>query len=541
MNEDIGISIKYLTVRAAKALRNNKHKEAIMLSTKLLELEPDHVTGITIAFTSFFKTQQFEQARLIGNKAAKLNPTSEFILNNQACLQLEAKRPAKAAELINSLIEKFGEKPQWMYNLGLAQRMDGHYQDSISTFQHTLLLDPEHDKAAFQLTELYRLTGQLELACRQLNYLRQLRPRDVATHSQYIHQSCASGEFSPTEFAQEMTLWGKRFALKRAQYPATEAQRPEQLKIGFIIGTISHRWWAAMIAPVINELAKSDAIIIYWHDTNNKVRCLEDTVEVHNCSGLTDTEFGQKVRNDQIDTLVDVYGMQPGCRQRVLGLQVANQQFGWLTHQGAYATKRVALIEDDLDKKRFCFDLIDDFDEASATQESKTLFALNTARGLSETTIQVWAKVLTELSTWPINLDATQPAIQNQLRHGFKKHQINASRLLFDSERNPGKGDVVLENLTNNDVVSAYSALRRGAVVVALSGDLFPAQQCSALLAQLGRNDLIANNHSDYVSKAVELINKGGGKPTSNEQFKRSQLHNMRDFAARIRKVLSHD
>ena len=162
-------------------MRDNNLSEAIELSAEMLEIDPNHAGAHAVAFTSLFKSDKFEQARRIGGKAAELNPKSEFILNNQACLQLEAKQPAAAAGLLKPLIEQYGETAQWMYNLGLAQRMVGSYQNSVSAFQRTLDLDSEHDKAAFQLAELYSLTGQLELAARQYNYLRLLRPRHAPT------------------------------------------------------------------------------------------------------------------------------------------------------------------------------------------------------------------------------------------------------------------------------------------------------------------------------------------------------------------------
>ncbi|MEM7360817.1 MAG: tetratricopeptide repeat protein [Pseudomonadota bacterium] len=528
-----------LMSQAIKAMRENNLSEAIELSAEMLEIDPNHAGANAVAFTSLFKSDKFEQARRIGGRAAELNPKSEFILNNQACLQLEAKQPAAAAGLLKSLIEQYGETAQWMYNLGLAQRMVGSYQNSVSAFQRTLDLEPEHDKAAFQLAELYSLTGQLELAARQYNYLRLLRPRHAPAHSQYIHHYTIAGEASATDLNQEVALWGERFIPKDKSYPQFIEQHADKLKVGFVVGVIPTSYWSAIVMPLLNELSADVEIVVYWHDTHNKALHLEPDVTVVNSSGLNDAEFARQIRSDQIDTVVDIGGIQVGCRQRVLGMQVARRQFGWLVHQGTFASNRITILDEQLGSQRFCFDLIDDFDEVNGDSERKMLFAINTNSGLSESTIQTWAQILDELDGWSLNLDATQPAVQNELRLRFAKYQINAPQIGFDPESRPNKGDVVLENLTNNGVVNTYTALRRGAAVVALHGELFPAQQSSALLTQAGRGDWVVGRRSRYKSKVLQLIADGGIESISDTQFKQSQLHSIGEYAKRMHRILA--
>ena len=159
-------SIRKLFSKSVDALRASRHEEALLLTAQIIALQADHAGAHAVQFSSLFKSNQFERARGMGRQAAKLNPRSVFILNNQACLQLEAKQPAAAAGLLKSLIDQYGEKAQWLYNLALAQRMVGNYDYAIDMFRRTLDHEPRHDFAAYQLADCLSFIGDSEQAIR---------------------------------------------------------------------------------------------------------------------------------------------------------------------------------------------------------------------------------------------------------------------------------------------------------------------------------------------------------------------------------------
>ena len=106
MNHYSDKSLVELTAEAIKALREDRHNDAIELSQEIIDRKEDHAGAHAVQFSSLFKTNQFDQARKIGAYAAELNPNSVFILNNQACLQLEAKQPAAAAGFLPFVVAR---------------------------------------------------------------------------------------------------------------------------------------------------------------------------------------------------------------------------------------------------------------------------------------------------------------------------------------------------------------------------------------------------------------------------------------------------
>ena len=516
-------------------MRENQHEQAISLGKNVLQNEPDHASANALVFTCLFKLGLFEEARRIGSKAATLNPDSEYILNNQACLQLDAKQPAAAAGLLKSLINTHGEKAQWLYNLGLAQRMVGSYQNSLAAFQRTLEIDPEHSKAAFQLADINRSLGDVEQTARLSNYVRLLRAGHAPSHSQHIHHIASHDLTTSADLQCEFQLWGDRFIPKNGRFAKADIADKKKLRIGFFVGGIPEVWWIWMAAPLINKLAEKDELLVYWNSAN-KITRLDAAVTVHDCYTLTDPKFARLVHDDSVDIIVDVCGMLPGSRQRPLGSRLAAKQYGWFAHNGMYASDLVSIIEDSLGSKPFCFTAPEH--AYSINTPPSTLFAINTSEGLTEQTIALWASILSELSGYVLHLDTRNIDMQDAIKARFAQYKIHRQQISFDPKVEIGKGSLVLENLVNNDPLNAYLAVQKGAVVVAMEGAMFRSQQTAILLKQAGKTDWIQGNPHQYKLKVLQLI-KTPMQGLTSKQLQKTGLTNLNAFAKQFRKIVS--
>lgn len=536
------LSEHLLLSNAASAFLDQQYDEAIEFSQELLKRSPDHPSANAIAFSSYFKSQRFKEARQMGGRAARLNPKAESILNNQACLQLDAKQAHEAAKLWQTLTDLHGEKPHWLYNLGLALRMETKFEESILKFQRTLDLEPRHDKAVFQLLELYRHIGKIEKATIKSNYLRLLRPAHAPSHSEYIHQAVSSNLISKDDLIQETLLWNNRFIPQPKNLNISPIQNRTALRLGFIIGQLPHSWWQTMIRPLISQLQEQDHISVYWCDSQNSKSYLTESTKFLNCTNLSDFQIAENIRDDKIDILIDVCGMRRGCQQTILGLQLVTKQFGWLAHEGAYAARGVMLIEDFLGYQQFCIASSKALTLGISAYNQKTLYGINCENGLCDATVYTWAQILLQLDSWIVHLDATQIEVKEELIRKFSLYQIDSSRLNFDKQKLSGKGDLVLENLSYNNVINSFAAISRGSTVIAFVGELFPAQRSAALLKQLSCEAWIAHNQAEYVELVLKMTS--GSTPSNGiekKQIKDSKVENIKDFAKGFRECLLKD
>lgn len=537
INNQVSAAPQKLISNAVKAMRMNDFQKAVTITEEIIAAEPDHPGAHAVQFSSLFKARRFEEARQIGGKAAELNPKSVFILNNQACLQLEAKQPAAAATLLKSLVDQFGERSQWLYNLALAQRMVGNFDYSIAIFKRTLDHQPDHDRAAFQLAECLNLMGFKEDALQALDYVRLLRNKHAPSHSNFIHHSVANNQLSKLGLKQELRLWEERFIPQENRYPNSQIEQADKLRIGFLIGVVPSNWLEASIAPLINHMASGgDQIVVYWHDEKQRTDLFSKQVNVVYSPGFSDADFARQVRADHIDIMVDVCGMRRGSRQRALGLQLASKVVGWLAHEGLYATPLVTPLEGKLGLRRFF--VSKGLQPKTSPMPANTLCAVGCRYGLSHNVISVWAEILHELPEWNLHFDSNSALINAPLIQRFITLGIEQDRLLFDHKLAINKGTIVLDNFIENDPIAASNAIGNGGILVALEGELFPARQNSALLEQLGRPEWIAANQSDYINRVIALADGAQIEPIDEQSFNQSGIRDLAGFSKIFKEAL---
>ncbi|GHA10828.1 hypothetical protein GCM10008090_20680 [Arenicella chitinivorans] len=532
--------IETLMTQAVSALREGKFDLAVSLTDKVIHQDADHPSAHAVKFSSLFKNKKFEQARQMGGTAAQLNPHSVFVLNNQACLQLEAKQPAAAAGLLKSLIDQFGERSQWLYNLALAHRMVGNYDYAITTFRRTLDHQPDHDRAAFQLADCLSQIGHKEEATRAYDYVRLLRTKHAPSHSNYIHHAVANDSLTEEGLRQEMRLWEERFIPKDNRYTAKQVQDKNKLRLGVLIGQIPEHWLLATVAPTVSSLAKlGDQVFVYWHDEKPRSDLFDSGVNVVHSPGFTDADFARQVRSDKIEVMLDVCGMRRGSRQRALGLQVAGSAFGWLAHEGRYATDLVELLDDRLTEQRFFVSAeYESYTPRNTPLPAKTFAGIGCQHGLSYSVIKVWSEILRRLPDWKLHLDATSALVKKLLIERFALHEISADRLVFDERLRAAPNTIVLDNFVQNDPIAAVDAIDHGGVLVALRGNLFPAQQSAALLKQLDRADWLCDTQRDYLNRAISLAQGVSVDLVDRATMKKSAVRDVHGFSKRVRDIL---
>ena len=532
-----GRSIKKLYRQAVRALRTSNHDDALSLTQEIISRQEDHPGAHAVQFSSLFKNKKFESARQMGNKAAELNPKSVFILNNQACLELESNNPAPAAKLLESLIEKFGEQAQWLYNLGFAHELSGQYSTAISMFRRTLDQNPQHDKAAHQLAETLEKVGHYEEATQAYDYWRLINHNNASSHAQYIQCAANSDNISVDSLAQELRYWGDRFIPKSQHYDVQDIAQKQVLNIAFIHSNyIPTSWLARSVVPTIHQLANNgDHITVYCHGQQLK---LNDNINVVNATLLSDADFARKVRSDQIDVIIDLCGMRKFNRQRALGLQLASKQFSWLAHQGIFPSKLVTPLEQKLPEEQQFF-ISKNAEPDNDGWPEKTFAGIGAEHGLSYRVIKAWAGVLLDCPEWQLHLNVShKSSVGKLLLQRFSAAGVNRDRLNLDPKITPNSSSIALDNFSHNDPIALSDALLLGANLVSLNGTHFPGQQSLRLITQLEMDNDVNETEYEFIQAAVNLAKNGVEKNESHVSKPVELLSDVDAFAKLIRKVI---
>jgi len=511
-----GRSIKKLYSRSVRALRRSNHDDALTLTQEIIDRQSDHPGAHAVQFSSLFKSKKFELARLMGNKAAAHNPKSVFILNNQACLELEKNNPAPAADLLSSLIEQYGERAQWVYNLALAYELSGEYEKAISMYRRTLDQDPQHEKAARKLSETSQLIGHYEEATQAHEYWRLLRSRNEMSHCQYIHCAAKSNNISKDSLKLELRLWEDRFIPKGKRYEAQDINNKETLLIGFIYSGFDYGWMNQTITPLANKLVENGDQVLFYNTI--PVQGLNEKVSTISISHLSDANFARRIREDKVDVLIDLCGMRKGNRQRAMGLQLASKQYSWLNHEGHFATSLITSLDHKLERL-----YIAEYDQTEINNKwpNKTFAGLSGQNGLSYQVIKTWASILVDCPDWSLNIntqrlkseptktaEVTKKQIEKLLLQRFSAAGVSRDRISFDTKIKQDESTIALDNFCHNDPIALSESLLNGATVVTLHGDLYPAQRNTQLLKQLELDADICKTPYEFTQYAVALAKR---------------------------------
>ena len=530
--ESIQISEK---MRAAvSAFKHKDYSKTVDITADIINKDPEHSGAHSLQFNALFESGRHEQARRIGTKTAKLNPTSLVILNNQACLQLDAKQPAAAAGLLKSLIDQYGERSQWLYNLGLAHKLAGNHQYAEQAFARTNDLEPEHDRASFQLTESYIETGNLDAALRASQHLRLLRPNHANTQANHLHLRVTTNTISLAELLFETRLWRAKFIPDGKHYDTQVLDKKRPLHIGVNIGEGGTKLIRPLISPLADWfLQQDDKVTIFWHTDSDPTSEFDPSVTLVDSNRLSDAEFAKRAHADDLDIIIDTCGFGRGNRQRALGLQLAKKQFGWLTHEGHYAANEVQLLDPLLNF--YTADLSEDTSRSVLSE--RTIYGLACHKGLTEQVVRLWAEVLRKLPNWRLQVDLTDPSMQRLLVEQFSREKIDKSRLIFAVETKLGADSIALDNIVENCPVSSIKAVRDGATVITMRGPLHPSQHTARVLAQCGKGDWVCHDYEQFVHDAYKAAKTGQYQSLGSSESHRSKLSDISVLGRKMRAI----
>ncbi len=536
-----GKSVKRLLRQAVRALRTDQFSNAIRFIDEVLERQPENVRANALKFTTYYMNQQLEKARLVGAKAAELNPKSEYILNNHACLQLGVGKAAEAKALLSSLVEQYGDNPQWLYNLGLSHAQLGEFDLAIHTFRRVLDIQPDYHKALLQLASVQLKLGLHEDVFQTLNMLRLVNPSQHTSSASHIYHALRFNQLDKESLSQEIAIWGDHFIPKNKAYENKSIAPNKALKLGFVIGSTLSFEWKTMVRPLINAIAKlGHEITVYWHQSGVLPVSTSKNIRIENCRSLSDADFARLCRNPQNDILIDVGGMHTQTRERAYGINLANKQYAWLVHAGIFSTDLIENLDEKLGSYTFA---IQESTPSNNTKKTNTLpeksiAAIGCEAGLSLKTVETWSKILHQ-SHLTLVLDVEREAIQQQLLKRFANFGISDTFLQFDAHIKTKPRDLVLDNLDYNAIGKATTALMDGATVITLKGELFPTTRTAALLEQTKNTQWIGKNEQDYVDLALKLIKTKKKNTRIKTQIKQSGVGDIDKFSQHFLSTLT--
>jgi predicted O-linked N-acetylglucosamine transferase (SPINDLY family) len=416
-----------------------------------------------------------------------------------------------------------------------AQRRSG---DALAAADDLLISVPHHRGAQLLRAELLLERGDAEAALDEYARLVEAHPNDaIAASSRLIALQHAPSADADTIAAAHRD-WARRHAEPVASRPEFRHAAGAPLRIGWISPRFSAGVVGTFFAAEFEALERESMQHFVYDDgsvedaVNARFRAAADIYR--RVDALDDIELADRIRDDEIDVLVDLAGHSPGNRLRVFSARPAPVQATWLDYFHSTGSDAIDFFISDAETSP----------ADSAHRYSERLVHLDGGR-LCHAPDVVWSSVNERaidvvrfgcfnrvakinddvLATWSAILAACPGSLLRLKASAFDDAQARAHFLTRAARHGIRSERLELEGYgTHADVLAAYAdvdialdpfpfsgcatscdALACGVPVVTLEGTSPAGRQTASLLAAAGRREWIAHDRGDYVRIAVAL------------------------------------
>lgn len=433
-----------------------------------------------------------------------------------AKMYIKLYRTTEALLQVDEAIKREGEKSDTCNIAAQAHMQQLDHKRAAELFQRAVHLEPDNRPAHFNLIYL-------------CNFLEEPKSKELMRPSlQWVARQC---------FVQEQTgyEWARR----------TEHSR---LRVGYLSPDFREHSVSYFFIPLI-EAHSREAVEVFCYSglrqpdalTNRIEQAAEHWLPV---GQLTDEELVQRIREDEIDILVDLSGYTFGSRLlKVFSEQPAPIQVSWLGYPNTTGmpTMHYRLtdwIADPAGEEEkytetlyrlpgsfLCYDPLDipiptPAQGCNHDQATFVFGSFNNIEKMTRPLVVVWAEILRRVPNSTLLLKSrylSDSAAQQRLRDWFSEEDIVPQRLELRTATPTrqehfelyNKVDLALDPYPYNGTTTTFEALWAGVPVLTLGGDCHRSRVGTSILTNLGLDDYIAATPDDYIEKAVIMAGEG--------------------------------
>ena len=576
-------------------VRTGSLTAAAQVCGKILQQVPEQPKALyLLAMVALQKGRQDEGAELL-RRSIKADPTFATALNDLGSLLSLHGEFAEAEACYRQAIASAPKFAEAHNNLGNLLQITDFHEQAVVCYRAALEIRPDYVEAHRNLGGALRRLGRPEEAAQVMRAALALNPGFTAAVHQLVHLSkelcdwrqvsdltaelvttveAGTAAVNPFVFLtldttpRQQFLCAKRWATSHLG-PVGQRPSPRKDKDRITIGYLSADFHEHATVHLIGELFRLHdrgrfRVIGYSYGPDDRsaarqmvVASFDKFVDLLGCSHR---ESADRIRDDDVDILVDLKGYTTSARPEILSLRPAPIQVSYLGYPGTMGSEALDFVLVDPhvvrqdEQEHFSEHLVylpssyqvNDRTRAispSTPQRSEhglpeagfVFCCLASPHKISPAMFDIWMRLLAGVPgsvLWLLRSNSTAEA--NLRREAESRLAGGAARLVFASLlSNPDhlarfrNADLFLDTLPYNAHTLASDALWGGCPVVTCVGKSFPGRVASSLLRAVGLPELVTDSLADYEALALRLAQE----PTRMREV-REKLHANRLTAA---------
>jgi predicted O-linked N-acetylglucosamine transferase (SPINDLY family) len=568
---------KVLHLRGVLAGQSRQFDLAIESIQKAIEIDSNQAEYYSDLGNVFLFQNQFDKAQAAYERAIKMKPDfpeahynlgialgkqrkfNEASIEYRAALRYRADYAAayfnlgatltilgkleEAVGCYREMIRRWPENPGAHLTLGNVLKDLGKLDEAIAEYHHALRLRPDAAEVYRNLASILKDQARMTDAIAAYRQALQLKPDDATLRSDFLF-TLNYTDFDPASLLVEQKIWNDLHAAplaKEIQGHTNDCNPNRRLRIGYVSPHFYKHAVSLLILPLLKSHDRS-ALEIHCYASvaraDDVTKIMRENVEVwRDVSGISDRELAEKIRQDQIDILVDLTMHMDHHRLLTFATKPAPVQVTWLGYPGGtglsamdyrltdpyldppgvgdefYVEKSIRLPD-----TFWIYDAMESQTQINSLPALKNEFVtfgcLNNFCKINSGVIETWARIMTAVERSRLLLlapagSAWEWVLQKFGEHGIKSERIEriAHQSRLDYLRTFNRIDISLDTLPCNGHTTSLDSFWMGVPVVTQIGRTIVGRAGLSQLSNLNLSKLAGKNADEFVSIACDLAN----------------------------------
>jgi protein O-GlcNAc transferase len=533
-----------LTNRGNALRKLGRFSEGLTDYEAVLQLHPGDPLTLYHKANALKDLQRFDEALADYDRALALDPDLAAAWNNRGMVLRDLNRPAEALASFNRALVLKPDDAAALFNRGTLQWTEyGRYEQALRDLEDVVRIAPDYDYAPGNLLHLKMYGGDW----RGFEFDKALIDRGVRAGQKivepFVYQAISDSpkdlltcaETHATLFPPGAPLW-KKLPRKR-----------DKIRVGYLSGEFRAQATQYLAAGLYERHDRENFEIVAFDagvgDGSPMRARLEAAFDNFiSISGLTDQEAAERIRDAQIDILVNLNGYFGRHRMGVFALRPAPIQVNYLGFPGTLGAPAMDYILADRivipegERRHFteqvvwlpdCYQVNDDTRRIADQRPTRAEEGLpetgfvfcnfNQSYKLVPETFASWMRVLKQVEGSVLWLMEGNGAFTQHLRQEAERQGVAGGRLVFARNQPLDRhlarlplADLFLDSLPYNAHTTASDALWAGVPLLTCRGRAFAGRVAASLLRAIGLPELIAGDWAAYEALAVRLAREPG-------------------------------
>ncbi len=487
-------------------------------------------------------SMRFGESAELYRLALESLPEHELLLNNLGTVNFRLGRFDTAIEVLKRALEVHPRQVLARCNLGVTYVMAGQSKEAIAEFEQCLRDDPDFMPAmVWMLGEKAHIAdwnGVPELRERIATLLD--NPSNDQTVSSFILMSNYDDARRLMNWTQRSALLADRNAAIRPFADAGARRTSPRIRVGYFSFDFRNHPVAHLTAELYGQHDRKEfEVFVYSYGPDDghpaRARIASSVEHFVDMQGQSIQQMAERIRDDEIDILVDLSGDTRGAKPQVMAYHAAPAQLMWLGYMGTSGTPNYDYLvsdnflsppgtEDCYSEKLLrlpeTFQVIDTKRptnphrptraEHGLPDDAFVLCNFSQSFKIQPETFEAWVRIVQGIPNSVLWLAQGPNGFEQNLRAQWEKAGLPAQRLIV-SPRMPvdqhlariGLADLFIDTFPYSSGATANDVLWSGVPLLALTGTTMVSRMAGSLLHAIGLPELVATNHAEYVSKAI--------------------------------------